>query len=33
MFYFQPYEIASYPMGVPEIIVPYEEFQMKIVLE
>ena len=29
-FYFSPYSLASYAAGFQEVIIPYEEFDMKI---
>lgn len=33
LFYLLPYEIAPYAAGFPEVIIPYEEFDMKLALE
>lgn len=32
-FYYHPYDLAAYGAGFPEVVIPYEEFEMKIVLE
>ncbi|MEG1292819.1 MAG: RsiV family protein [Clostridium sp.] len=29
VFYYQPYEIAAYAVGFPEVVIPYESFDMK----